>query len=337
MFLHSIIIPVYNAESSLSRCIDSILAQSCSDFEIILIDDGSTDSSPCICDHYASLDKRIIAVHQKNAGVSCARNKGIDIARGKWISFVDADDVVLQGYFSEFDNIKEKADLTYFGNIFHSNDGCDAIYSLPNKFFSGRKEIEQGMVMLKQNTVGYEYYGYTWNKFFRASIIKKHNIRFRSGLYYREDEIFTNDYIQYITTLATMSHVGYEYFYTISGQGGRKTSLEAWRKYYECSKGFLYSITNESLQRHEYPYVVRACYNSFETERDDAVFLNYLMEMLDLVKTFGHHHTITYHPDYFSSILDYYKDKHAKRRIDILILKKRIKIKLRKFIPQISI
>lgn len=322
---YTIIIPVYNAEKSLARCIDSILVHDFHDIEIILVDDGSTDSSPSICDGYSRTDSRIKVFHQTNSGVSSARNKGIENASGEWLSFVDADDVVLPGYFSEFDKIEDKADLTFFGNIFHSNDGCDAIYSLPDKTFKGRHEIEEALVMLKQNTVRYEYYGYTWNKFFRTSIIKEHNIRFREGLYYREDEIFTNDYVQHIDALATISHVGYEYFYTLSGQGGRKTALDAWRKYYECSREFLDSITNESLIRHEYPYVVKACYKSFETETNNALFLKYLQEMLEIVKRHGYLFPKVGRKDYFSSILDYYKDKQAKRRIDILITKKQVK------------
>lgn len=326
--LHSIIIPVYNAGNSIERCIKSILVLNCLNIEIILVDDGSTDTSSSICDAYSNKDSRIKVIHQTNSGVSAARNRGIEEASGKWTSFVDADDIVLPSYISYFDKIENKADLTFFGNIFHSNDECDATYCLPNKLFKGRKEIEEGLVLLKQNTIGYEYYGYTWNKFFRTSIIKESNIRFRQGLYFREDEIFTNDYVQHIDTLATMSHIGYEYFYTLTGQGGRQTSLDAWRTYYECSKDFLFSISNESLIRHEYPYVVKACYNSFETETNNALFLKYLQEMLEIVKRYGHLMPKVGRKDYYSSILDYYKDKQAKRRIDILIAKKRIKIAL---------
>lgn len=322
---YSIIIPVYNAEKTLSECLKSIIEQPVQNIEIILIDDGSCDASPSICIQYASVDKRIIAVHQENAGVSCARNKGIDIARGEWITFVDSDDIVLPGYLSEFDKQENKADLTYFGNIFHSHDGCDAIYSLPTKRFVGRIEIERAMLMLKSNVVNYGYYGYTWNKFFRSSIIKEHNIRFTQGLYYREDEIFTNEYIAHINSLATLSCIGYDYRYTLSGQGGRKTSIDNWRKYYESAKHFLFYVTNEELQRYEYKFVVESCYRSFEMETNDVIYLQYLEEMLDIVKRYGHLYPQMGKRDYYSSILDYYKDKHAKRRIDVLMMKKRLK------------
>ena len=90
----SIIVPVYNVEIYLERCIKSILNQSFKEFELILINDGSTDKSRDICDKYSKLDTRIIVVHQKNLGVSAARNTGLDIARGKYIGFVDADDFI---------------------------------------------------------------------------------------------------------------------------------------------------------------------------------------------------------------------------------------------------
>ena len=94
----SVIVPVYNAEKYLHRCIDSILAQTFSDFELLLIDDGSKDNSGRICDEYAAKDSRIRVFHKKNGGVSSARNMGLDNAKGDWITFVDSDDWVKQDY-----------------------------------------------------------------------------------------------------------------------------------------------------------------------------------------------------------------------------------------------
>ena len=91
----SVIVPVYNVEKLLQRCIDSILAQTFTDFELLLIDDGSKDKSGEICDEYAAKDSRIRVFHKQNGGVSTARNLGIDKAQGEWIYFVDSDDIVL--------------------------------------------------------------------------------------------------------------------------------------------------------------------------------------------------------------------------------------------------
>lgn len=88
----SIIVPVYNTERYLSKCIDSILSQSFTDFELLLINDGSLDYSGAICDQYAANDSRVTVFHKENGGVSSARNLGLDNARGEWVTFVDSDD-----------------------------------------------------------------------------------------------------------------------------------------------------------------------------------------------------------------------------------------------------
>lgn len=113
--LYSIIVPVYNAETTLHRCIDSILAQTEPNFELILVNDGSKDSSASIIDEYASLDKRIKVLHKVNGGVSSARNLGLSIIRGKYVTFIDSDDFVSPDYLSSFND--ENADLVIGGVI----------------------------------------------------------------------------------------------------------------------------------------------------------------------------------------------------------------------------
>lgn len=98
----SIIVPVYNVESKLRRCLDSIKHQDYSDFECILVDDGSSDISGNICDEYAHSDRRFKVLHQKNHGVSAARNAGLKVALGDWILFVDSDDWVSSQFISAF-------------------------------------------------------------------------------------------------------------------------------------------------------------------------------------------------------------------------------------------
>lgn len=98
--LISIIVPIYNAESTLNRCIDSIINQSFDDWELLLIDDGSKDQSGKICDEYATKDSRIKVFHKENGGVSSARNLGLDNALGKWITFIDSDDKIFDDIFS---------------------------------------------------------------------------------------------------------------------------------------------------------------------------------------------------------------------------------------------
>lgn len=119
MKLLSVIVPVYNVESYINRCIDSILSQSFTDFELILVDDGSTDSSGRICDEYSFKDERINVIHKLNGGQSSARNDGINIARGKYLSFIDADDYVAPAMLETLYEliIKYDADISECGYI----------------------------------------------------------------------------------------------------------------------------------------------------------------------------------------------------------------------------
>ena len=118
----SIIIPVYNAENYLRRCIDSVLSQSFTDFELILVDDGSKDKSPQICDEYASQDTRVRVIHKANGGVSAARNDGLDIAKGEYITFIDSDDWVERDYLSTLSNYRDY-DIVFFSHRLIYEDG----------------------------------------------------------------------------------------------------------------------------------------------------------------------------------------------------------------------
>ncbi|MBR5028538.1 MAG: glycosyltransferase, partial [Bacteroidales bacterium] len=108
----SVIVPVYNTEKELPRCIDSILGQSFADFELLLVNDGSTDGSGAICDDYAAKDSRVRVFHKENGGVSSARNRGLDNAVGEMVVFVDSDDQIEQGYFANA--IDTDADIYYY-------------------------------------------------------------------------------------------------------------------------------------------------------------------------------------------------------------------------------
>ena len=109
----SIIVPVYNAEKTLERCINSILRQTYAEWEMIIIDDGSTDLSGQLCEQYALQDSRIIVIHQENKGVSAARNVGIDVAKGIYLIFVDSDDEIISTFLADYIEVaeREKSDV----------------------------------------------------------------------------------------------------------------------------------------------------------------------------------------------------------------------------------
>ena len=124
--LLSVIVPIYNVEKYLPKCIDSILAQNYSEIEVILVDDGSPDGCPEICDNYAEKDKRIVVIHQKNLGVSAARNAGLKAAHGEYIGFVDPDDWISPSMYQEMITAleRENADLAICGYDYYDENGA---------------------------------------------------------------------------------------------------------------------------------------------------------------------------------------------------------------------
>lgn len=252
----SVIVPVYNVEKYLHRCVDSILTQTFTDFELILVDDGSTDNSGKICDWYASKDLRVQVVHKQNEGVSIARNIGIDLAKGKWTSFVDADDWVEQNYCEVLLKEIEDNDLLYWGTIEEYEDRGKTIYYPNNICVEGRERIESAILYLKQNNQKYEYFGFTWNKLFRTEIIKNHHIRFIKGLTLREDELFTTEYCRYIRTLKVLDSALYHYRVTSSGLTFRIKSSEEYVIFSQSLNNEITYIQSQKWKDYEYNRVI---------------------------------------------------------------------------------
>lgn len=212
----SIIIPVYNVEKYLGNCIDSILNQSSNDWELILVDDGSTDLSGVICDEYAKKNDRIRVIHKQNNGASAARNVGISLANGDLISFVDADDIVSPLYCQTIVDSMNDTDLLYFGNRCFGLGMCEEEHSPVACSVQGSLEVEKALLQLKQCS-DFEYFGYTWNKCFSRDIIVRNDICFEEGLSYREDDLFTSQYCRHISSMSVTDDVIYSYRITSSG------------------------------------------------------------------------------------------------------------------------
>lgn len=189
----SIVVPVYNAEKYLKNCIESILSQSYSDIEVILVDDGSTDHSGSICDQIAIKDNRIKVIHQKNKGVSSARNAGLKECIGDWIMFVDADDELYVDSIEHLlGNVKDDIDLVIGGYRQYSENG-DVIYEVNDR------EILQmnshAAIKLMYKSLYYNYQGYSSNKLFRRDILMDNQIAFNDNIYYNEDRLFVVNYV----------------------------------------------------------------------------------------------------------------------------------------------
>lgn len=181
--LISIIVPAYNAEKYIHRCIDSILSQTFIDFELLIINDGSTDGTKKICDEYASNDHRIRVFHKKNGGVSSARNHGLDNARGEWIVFVDADDYIPEDALSNMVSISKNDDcLCYYWGMLYENGGIWEEYPChlsPNSYSSDK---------IVSTFLKYEYITGPYAKLINRCALD--NNRFDENLQIGEDLLF---------------------------------------------------------------------------------------------------------------------------------------------------
>lgn len=202
----SIIVPVYNVEKYLTRCLDSLINQTLKDIEIICVNDGSKDNSLDILKTYAEKDQRIIVLSQENAGLSAARNTGMDVAKGEYIGFVDSDDWV---------------DLDFFENLYNEakNNDCeiavaDFIREHPHKK-KKRLNITKSEIFetAEDKYLACKTYreGCVWNKIYKTEFLKRINLKFVVGMYY-EDRDFTARSLFYSKKLITVPNTYYRYF-----------------------------------------------------------------------------------------------------------------------------
>ena len=199
----SIIIPVYNADATLKQCVDSILSQEFKDFELLLIDDGSKDLSPTICDDYAKQDERIKVYHKENGGVSSARNVGLDKAQGKWITFIDSDDYIEQGYLEDLND----ENISLYIKAHKSFRGNDtALYTICS--FEAKKLLtgEELRLFIKKNVSGFIFRGPV-GKFYKKENID--SLRFQDDMTVAEDACFVMNYLSSIDNLCVLPNGAY--------------------------------------------------------------------------------------------------------------------------------
>lgn len=191
----SIIVPVYNAEQYLRRCVDSILNQEYTDFEVFLVNDGSTDSSGDICEEYGNKDTRVNVIQKENTGVSDSRNLALDRARGKYLQFLDSDDWITPDATRLFVRAAEEY-------------GCDMVisdfYRVVGERLSPKGDIEEEGVLTREEFAAHMmenpadfYYGVLWNKLYRRDIVEEHKLRMDTDISWCEDFMFNLEYIRY--------------------------------------------------------------------------------------------------------------------------------------------
>ena len=199
----SVIVPVYNTEKYLHRCIDSILSQTFTDFELLLIDDGSKDSSGAICDEYAAKDNRVRVFHKENGGVSSARNLGLDNAKGDWITFVDSDDWLELLALKSMIEVAD-ADLV-IGSISFEHNSTIGTFPVLGKI-SGSDYFK----IIAQN-IDHNSICSPCVKLFKTSIIRCCSIKFDENLCFGEDSLFVKNYLLNANSLRSIDYLCYHY------------------------------------------------------------------------------------------------------------------------------
>lgn len=202
----SIIVPVYNVEKYLKRCLDSLVNQTLKDIEIICINDGSTDGSLAILDEYVRNDDRVVVINQENSGQSVARNRGIDVAKGEYLGFVDSDDWVSEDYFEKLHNsaIQNNAEIAVGGIIrLHRFNR--------RKFLTFAKETVTSDINLKFELCDMPEKSYVWNKIYKSSKLKEIGLKFEEGIVF-EDCIFTPQALFYFDKMVTAPDTYYFYW-----------------------------------------------------------------------------------------------------------------------------
>lgn len=209
----SVIVPVYNVENYLCRCVDSILGQTYTDFELILVDDGSPDNCGAICDEYAAKDNRIVVIHKENGGLSAARNAGLDAATGKYIYFLDSDDSIKSNLIETVVPYFESgADLVVFNHERVHPDGLviPCVHELGTYALSEENRVGFYTKTLLSYSIGWE----AWNRMFRRDTIETYHLRFVDNRrIFAEDMYFCLCYCAHVQKIISIPQS--LYYYTV--------------------------------------------------------------------------------------------------------------------------
>lgn len=261
----SIIIPVYNSEKYLEKCLDSVLAQTFTDFEVLLINDGSADESGNICDDYAQKDSRIRVFHKHNGGVSAARNLGLNNAKGEWICFMDSDDYLDANYLKALlDSVK-------------NNDSLDlAIHGFKRISKKGETIITFGNHIVKANDYHNLFekievfkYGYPFSKFYRRDLITRHGIRFPENYSFAEDLSFFLNYLSYSDIIKFENVANYNY---ISNDNSLSRTFKSSEEYWYRYTDYKYLLKRRFSTIFDDVYKNKNTYSEFRRSIGGAIF-----------------------------------------------------------------
>lgn len=288
--LISIIVPIYNAEKYINRCIQSILRQTFNGWELLLVNDGSTDKSSEICDKYAAKDNRIRVLHKENGGVSSARNYGIRYSRGKWLTFIDIDDYVQDSFLEILVKEADIADLVVSG-AYYINDKIS--FLPPDRLV----DISDDLPFLDEQLCSI-YLMTCWAKLFKRSFIIDKKIYFNSSLRIGEDTDFVLQYLMCIKSIRFVHTSSYNY----NDEENLKLfkySLNA--EDFELHLSFI--LENLNRLRNKYSYSFRS-FEQMLNEYYSRLFFIYLLGIRNYSDFYTEHKSyiggkIRYRPDSF--------------------------------------
>lgn len=210
--LITIIIPVYKVEHCISKCIDSVISQTYSNWELILIDDGSPDESGTICDQYAEKDARIKVLHVDNGGPSKARNVGLDVATGVYVCFIDSDDWVEPTYLEHlYSGLQKKGIGIVIGGHIKENGESHYLKVAGTESYDA---TNMRQIFTDKQLV---HWGYTVSKLYKLCVLKQHSLKFHPEIRYCEDLLFFLSYLYYVDWAKFIPELDYHYIAPVSG------------------------------------------------------------------------------------------------------------------------
>lgn len=249
----SIIVPFYNINSLLlKRCLDSVLRQSFTNFEIIVVNDGSNKDYLDVQSEYTKKDTRVVFINNEHGGVSKARNTGIELAKGKYIAFVDADDFIEESYLNLLYKGIQDCDLVIAGVLIQNFPTVNSLED--RKLFFSQPSIYRGL----------QYINFCWNKLYKTQIIKDNNIKFDENIKLGEDALFLYEYFKYCTSIRSIKDAVYNY---------EKNNNSAVNKYDENFWNYEQNVIQKQWDLfHQYPL----------SESEEQVMLFYLYRKFKL-------------------------------------------------------
>lgn len=269
--LVSIIVPVYNSEKYLDRCINSILSQTYKNLELIIINDGSIDNSGFLCDAYANVDSRVKVIHVKNSGVSSARNKGVEIATGEFIQFVDSDDYIQHNMIEILVNeMNANVDIVLCGYKRLYKDYKGIIISKNSNVYNKVGITKEMFLNQFGSLFKNQYINYLWNKLYVSKIIKEFTIKFDNSINWGEDLMFNLKYLEYCNNITIINKHLYNYINYNNGSITSKFNSELYsnqQNMYKSVREFLisnnkYSGENKEIVEIKFTDAIIMCLNN---------------------------------------------------------------------------